>query len=226
MVSAGGPRYNCRVLSREQILIGIAAMVVAGLVGGAVVGLAVRGDDNARAKLPEVPKSALISPDRRDRLSTATPQNALLELWSSAQWGDIPRTLRLQDPIVRRATGDSVVGGVYDHQRSRMTTRRPRITSTEVRGRIATVRYWLQGEPRTPPPQLAILRRRGGVWFMRYDTFVEDAIPYYITSVRGGDVNPQRGDRVAGAKAAAAYRKQAAKLALLPAAEAPETPNG
>lgn len=188
-------------------------MLAAGLTGGAVVALAVRSDDGARAELPPVAKTALIDPDGRGHLTAKRPFSALLEVWSLAQWGDVPKLLRLQDPNVRRSVGDDVIAGVYSHQRSRMASRRPRILGTEVRGQTATVRYRLQGEPGPILPQLAILRRQAGVWRLRYDTFVEDALPFYILAARGGDTTPERGDRLAAAREAAAYRNLSLKLA-------------
>jgi hypothetical protein len=196
-------------------MLAVAATLVAGLVGGAVVGLAVRDEQNARRELPAVVPSALIDADGRGHQATDQPVGALLEVWSSAQWGDVPRILRLHDPPVRQALGDAVLAGVYAHQRTRMTTRRPRVTEVEVRGRVATVRYRMQGESQPATGQLAILRRRGHLWFLRYDTFVEDALPFYVSAARGAGDEPQRADRAAAARTAAAYRDQAARLAAL-----------
>ncbi len=200
------------------MMIGLAGALVSGLAGGAVVALTVRSDDKAREELPPVAKPALINADGRGHLPTNKPTTALLELWSSAQWGDVPRVLRLHDPAVRRSVGNAVIAGTYTHQRTRMSTRKPRVLGVEVRGQTATVRYRVEGEPQTAPPQLAILRRYGATWFMRYDTFVEEAIPFYIATLRGGNVDPQRGDRLASARAASTYREQAVKLAQPPRA--------
>ena len=202
------------MLTREQILIVLSAMLVAGLTGGGVVALAVRDEDKARELAP-VPEQTLIHPTR-GHSETNNPASALLEVWSSAQWGDIPAILRLQDPAMRRALGDTVITGVYQHQRERMVTRRPRVASAEVTGSTATVRYRVQGEPRTTPPQLAIMRRCRQSWCVRYDTFIEEALPFYVIAVNGGEVKPRRADRLAGASTAAVYRGQAAHLALLP----------
>lgn len=193
-------------------MLGVAATLVAGLAGGAVVGLAVRDEQSARRELPPVVPPAIIDPDGRGHHATDQPVGAMLEVWSSAQWGDVPRILRLHDPPVRQALGDATIAGVYAHQRTRLTTRRPRVTDVDERGRTAVVRYRLQGEPPSAPPHLAILRRRGGTWFLRYDTFVEDALPYYVVAARGAGAAPQRADRVAAAEAAATYREQAARL--------------
>jgi hypothetical protein len=197
------------------MMIGLAGMLVAGVVGGAVVAFAVRGDDKARAELPAVAPSALIEPGRSRHLPTNNPQTALLEVWSLAQWGDIPRLLRLQDPTLRRAVGDQLLAGTYTHQRPRMATRRPRVLGADTHGQTATVRYRLQGDSPSDP-QSAILRRHAGVWHVRYDTFIEDAIPFYVLAARGAAISPDRADRLAAARAATTYRAQASSLAPSP----------
>lgn len=194
-------------------------MVVAGLTGGVVVALAVESEDKARSKLPPVAEHRLIRAEGQKRLRTTTPTTALMELWSSAQWGDVPAILRLQDPVVRNTIRDTDIAGVYQHQRTRMVTRKPHVVNVNVRGTIATVRYRLQGEVKPALPQLAIMRRRGQSWFLRYDTFIEEAIPFWVIASRGAEARPSRADRFAGASLTATYRAQVGRLAPVPKTE-------
>ena len=202
------------MLTREQMLLGAAAVLVAGVTGGAIVASAVRSED--RATPPRAAKLALLDRSGPEQTGSNTPRSALVKLWSSAQWGDVPAILRLQDAVVRRAMGDAVIAGIYEHQRNWMATMRPRIVATEVDASVATVRYRLQGDAQTAPPHSAIMRRCGRSWCMRYDTFVEDAIPFYAAAVRGSEASLSRADRLAGAEMAASYRAQVARLAPLP----------
>ena len=100
-----------------------------------------------------------------------------------------------------------------------MVTRKPHVVNVNVRGTIATVRYRLEGEVKSALPQLAILRRRGQSWFLRYDTFVEEAIPFWVIASRGAETRPSRADRVAGANVTASYRAQVGRLAPVPKAQ-------
>ncbi|HEV2060925.1 MAG TPA: hypothetical protein VGR11_16365 [Solirubrobacteraceae bacterium] len=199
--------------SREQILIGVVAMGIAGLTAGSLVALTVRSEEDA--KRPTVPTLELVDPDGRVSSPSDTPSSTLTKLWSLAQWGDVPAILTLQDPAVRRAIGDQAVIGVYEHQRTRMVTTKPRVLASEIRRSTATVRYRLGDREQRSTPQSAILRRCGASWCMRYDTFIAEAIPYYVIAKRGGGATPSRGDRVAGAEMAASYRALAGRLVPL-----------
>lgn len=203
------------------MLIGLAAMVVAGVSGGAVVALTVASEQNARSEPPPLPGPTLISTGPGRQLTTRTPATALMAVWSSAQWGDVPAILRLQDPVVRTTMGDTIVVGVYQHQRPRMVTLKPRIADVDVRGMTATVRYRLQGDVKASLPQSAILRRHGGSWLLRYDTFIEAAIPYYVIASRAAEKQPSRADRLVGLDATAKYRRQVARLVPAPNTETP-----
>jgi hypothetical protein len=191
-------------------------------VGVAVLGLALAGcggsdsDQMVRSGTPQVEQKA-------DGRLTSTPapltvaeveqqpgdsaQRAVMQAIFWTQWGNLPAVIDLYDDRIVDILGVARITGGYDYLRPELSTARPRVVSTRTDHGGQFVSIELASTRGAPAQEGFLLRRRGGVWRIVYDTLLERAIEgATLARLDPGDPTPDRDAQRSAARDAELYR--------------------
>lgn len=164
-------------------------VVTAGLLSGCT-----NSDKEAARKPKDEPEapSALISERTIAKLEADSPERALFEYWSQAQFQAWPQVLLAYSPGLTAALGgDAKVEEVLKSQADYFGTAAPRLRKTdEARPGLVSVQYSVTNSEGDTARRSMLWVRQGDEWRIAFDPFLDGALNSYEQALAQEKIDP------------------------------------
>jgi hypothetical protein len=136
------------------------------------------------------PERTLITQSAINDRPAGSPERRLVSLWSDLQWQSWREALGYYSPALLEFAGASKISSALRNQATYFRAVKLTVTDTVAHGTDQTVRYTLTDARGVTSPQSTTFERQGAVWYIVYDSYLDEALRVWAQNRAQQTVDP------------------------------------